>query len=305
MYLSLLVPLDRSSFAEQALPLAVSIAQRANARLDLVEVHALYALEDRPAAWVPFEPERDAEYKRQEQFYLDATAKWVTSVAQVSATAGVLPGSAVLPATLADAILERARAGKADLIVMATHGRGPLSRFGFGSLADELIRRARVPVLLVRPREQASRMIPDAVLDNILILLDGSALAEQVLEPALELAGLMEARCSLLLVVESRSSSADRAPGGPPEKAQAEAYLDHVAAKVREQGVPVRTRVVIARHAVEAILAEAAAQASNLIALATHGRGGLRRLLLGSVADKLVRAAASPVLVYRPTGKER
>ena len=60
MYLSLLVPLDRSSFAEQALPLALSIARRANARLDLVEVHALYALEDPTAAWVPFEPEREA-----------------------------------------------------------------------------------------------------------------------------------------------------------------------------------------------------------------------------------------------------
>jgi nucleotide-binding universal stress UspA family protein len=137
-----------------------------------------------------------------------------------------------------------------------------------------------------------------------LILLDGSVLAEQVLEPALDLARLMGARCTLLRVVESRSSPVGRATGGPPEKAQAEAYLEHVAARVREQGVQVRTRVVIARHAAEAILKEAAVQASNLIALATHGRGGLRRLLLGSVADKLFRAAASPVLVYRPTGKE-
>ena len=205
---------------------------------------------------------------------------------------------------VADIILERARAGNADLIVMATHGRGPLSRFLAGSVADELIRRAGVPVLLVRPSEKAPEIIPERVLDNILIPLDGSALAEQVLEPALDLAQLMEARCSLLRVVESRSSPASRASGGPPEKAQAEAYLEHVAAKVREQGVSVRTRVVVARHAVAAILEVAAAQASNLIALATHGRGGLRRLLLGSVADMLVRAAASPVLVYRPTGKE-
>src|SRR6202043_1173961 len=105
-----------------------------------------------------------------------------------------------------------------------------------------------------------------------------------------------EARCSLLRVVDSRSSPADRAPGGPPEKAQAEAYLVSVAARVREQGVPVRTRVVVARRAIKAILEEATAQASNLIALATHGRGGLQRLLLGSVADKLVGAVASPLL---------
>ena len=205
---------------------------------------------------------------------------------------------------MADSILERARTGKADLIVMTTHGRGPLSRFGLGSVADELIRRAPMPVLLVRPSEKAPGIIPEPVLDNILIPLDGSALAEQVLEPALELARLMEARCSLLRVVESRSSPGDGTPGGPPEKAQAEAYLEHVAGRLREQGLQVRTRVVVARHAAEAILEEAEAQASNLIALATHGRGGLKRLLLGSVADKLVRGATSPVLVYRPTDKE-
>jgi hypothetical protein len=81
MYRSLLVPLDRSSFAEQALPLALSIARRAKARLDLAEVHALYALEHPTAGWVPFEPERDAERKRQEQLYLDATARQVSSEA--------------------------------------------------------------------------------------------------------------------------------------------------------------------------------------------------------------------------------
>jgi nucleotide-binding universal stress UspA family protein len=300
MYCSLLVPLDRSPFAEQALPWAVSIARRANARLDLVEVHALYALEDPTAAWVHYEPDRDAERKRQEQLYLDATAKWVTSQSPVSATAEVLPGSAMLPVTVADSVLERARAGNADLIVMATHGRGPVSRLVLGSVADELIRRSQVPVLLVRPSAKAPGIIPEPVLDDILIPLDGSDLAERVLEPALDLARLTEGRCSLLRVVESRSSPADRGSGGPPDRTPAEAYLERVAAKVREQGLHVRTRVVVARHAAEAILEEARAQASTLIALATHGRGGLKRLLLGSVADRLIRAASSPVLVYRP-----
>jgi nucleotide-binding universal stress UspA family protein len=301
MYRSLLVPLDRSSFAEQALPLALSIARRADARLELVEVHALYALEDPTAGRAPFESERDAERKRREQLYLDATAKWLTSMSPVSATTGVLRGSAVLPETVADSILERARTGKADLIVMATHGRGPLGRFMRGSVADELIRRARVPVLLVRPTEVDSGIVLEPDLDNVLILLDGSALAEQVLEPALDLARLMEARCSLLRVVESPSTSAGRATVALPEKARAEAYLERVAATVRGLGIQVRTRVVVARHAVEAIREEAAAQACNLIALATHGRGGLKRLLLGSVTDKLVRAAASFVLVYHAT----
>ena len=302
MFLSLLVPLDRSSFAEQALPLALGIARRAHARLDLVEVHALYALDDHSAAWATFDPVRDAQRKHQEQLYLDATAIWLTSVSPASVSTGVLSGSTVLSETVADGILERARAGKADLIVMATHGRGPLSRFGYGSVADELIRRSGVPVLVVRPGEMAADIFPEPVLDNILIPLDGSAPAEQVLGPALDLAQLMEARCTLLRVIAPSSSARNGTPGGSPQEAEAEAYLERVAARVRELGVQVRARVVVAPHVAEAILDEAAAQASDLIALATHRRGGLKRLLRRSVSDTLVRAAASPLLVYCPSG---
>jgi nucleotide-binding universal stress UspA family protein len=303
MYNSLLVPLNRSSFAERALPLALSIARRAGARLDLVEVHSLYALDDPHAAWAPFDPQRDAERKRQEQLYLDATATWLSSGSLGSVSTGVLHGPAVLSETVADSILERAWITKADLIVMATHGRGPLSRFGTGSVADELIRRAGMPVLLVRPGEATTDIFPEPVLDNILIPLDGSAVAEQVLGPTLELARLMEARCTLLRVIEPPSSRHHGALDEPPEEAAV--YLERMAARVREQWVPAQMRIVVARHVAEAILQESAAQASNLIALATHGRSGLTRLLRASVADRILSAAASPVLIYHSTGNGR
>ena len=296
MYGSLLVPLDRSYFGSRTggfrfgmLGIARRPGGRAS-RLDLAEVHALYALEDRHAGRAPFEPERDAERKQQEQLYLDATATWLTSVSPVSVSTGVLNGSAVLSETVADSIIKRAQDGKADLVVMATHGYGLLHRFGAGSVADELIRRADVPVLLARRAETAPAIFPEPALDNILIPLDGSDLAEQVLGPALELARLMEARCTLLRVVEPRFASHHSAP-------KAAAYLEHVAARVREQRVSAEARVVFARDVAEAILAEAATQGSDLIAMATHARGGLARLFWGSVADRLVRAAASPVLV--------
>ncbi len=96
----------------------------------------------------------------------------------------------------------------------------------------------------------------------------------------------MEARVTLLRVVEY-------------ESARAEAYLEPLARPQRQQGLRVRTRVMIAAHA-EAILKEGEALAGNLIALATRGRGGLRRMLLGSVADKVIRSATTPVLVYHP-----
>jgi nucleotide-binding universal stress UspA family protein len=294
MYHSVLVPLDRSPLAEQALPLALSIARRASGRLDLVKVHALYALEDLTAAWLPYDPDRDAECRQQEQDYLGATAQWLTSAAPVAVTASVLSGSIVLPERVADSILEHAHTGHADLIVMATHGRNPLIRCGLGSVADQLVRRSPIPVLLVRPGEKAGGIIPEPDLDNILIPLDGSPLAEQILEPTLELARQMEAHCCLLRVVASSA-----------ETAQAEEYLECIAGKLREPGLEIRTRVVVAPRAVEAIVAEAAAQASNVIAVATHGRGGVNRLLLGSVADKLIRTAAAPVLVYRPLARGR
>jgi nucleotide-binding universal stress UspA family protein len=130
----------------------------------------------------------------------------------------------------------------------------------------------------------------------VLVPLDGSALAEQVVRPAADLAGLLGAGCTLLGV---------EAPDAPaPAEAEARAYLERVAARLRAAGLRVATRVVVARHAAEAILEQASAQKSDLIALATHGRGGLSRVVLGSVADRVLQGASGPVLVYRPAHQD-
>lgn len=296
MFHSILVPLDRSAFAEQALPWAMTLSRRAQGQLDLVEVHSLYALEDRHAAWVPFDPAQDAERRKKEQLYLDATAQWAKSVGTIAATGTVLHGSATLPLTVADSLLERVERVKADLIVMATHGRGPMSRLGAGSVADELIRRAHVPVLLVRPGSSPAEFMPEPAVEHILIPLDGSPRAEQVLEPAGQMARLMEARCTLVRVVEVGVTSVD-----PSVLQDAEQYLRRIAARMQTDGLQIETRVVVSPDAAEAILKQAAAHSCDMIAIATHGRGGVQRLLLGSVADKLVQRAAAPILVYRPT----
>jgi nucleotide-binding universal stress UspA family protein len=283
MFRSLMLPLDRSPLAEQALPLALGIARRAGASLDLVSAHVLYALGDSTYNRFPYDPLADAECRKNEQFYLDATAKRLAAVQPVPTTTAVVDG--IVP----DGLLERSENDRADLIVMTTHGRGPVSRFFLGSVADELIRRSRVPVLLVRPNAEAASLAAEPVFENVLIALDGSALAEQVLPPALELAHLMEARVTLLRVVEYESA-----------RAAAEAYLEPLARPARQHGLRVRTRVLVAAHAAEAILKEGEALTGNLIALATRGHGGLRRMLLGSVADKVIRGAVTPVLVYHP-----
>jgi nucleotide-binding universal stress UspA family protein len=147
-------------------------------------------------------------------------------------------------------------------------------------------------VLLVHPHEPAPGVLPEPLVEEVVVPLDGSALAEQALGPALGLARLLEATCTLLRVVESSGSPAEAA------QEEARAYLERVAGRLRGEGLSVRPRVVVAPHAAEAILEQA--RGGGPIALATHGRGGLGRVLLGSVADKVIRGASAPVLVYRP-----
>jgi nucleotide-binding universal stress UspA family protein len=298
MFRSILIPLDGSPFAEQAIPLARAIARRAGARLDLVRAHVLYALTQPAASWGPYDPVQDAEWKQQEEAYLEGLAGRLTGVGRV--TCAVVSGLA------ADAVLERARARAADLIVMTTHGRGPVSRFFLGSVADELVRRAPAPVLLIRPGAVPPDLTREAEVRDVLIPLDGSALAEGILETALGLGRLLGARCTLLRVLESASPPRLVLPGderGEPGACEATAFLEGLAARFRGPSLPVRTRVVVAPRAAAAILRQAEFLGSDLIALATHGHGGLRRLLLGSVADKVIRAAPVPVLVaHVPAG---
>lgn len=298
MFRTVVVPLDGSPFAEQALPNALGIVRRAGATLDLVHVHVLYALPDPACGRYSFVPKLDNEHRRQEQLYLEGTAKWLSAVSPVPWTAAVVSGLDT------DGILQRVQDDKADLIVMTTHGRGPLGRFFLGGVADELIRKAAVPVLLVRPRDPVPGIMPEPLLEHVLVPLDGSSLAERVLGSALEFLRLWEGRCTLLRVIEASPAATLERPNRlrPLEQEQeaARAYLEKIAGRLREEGMGVQTRIVVAPHAAPAILEQAQTQRCDFIALATHGRGGLRRMLLGSVADKVIRGASTPVLVYRP-----
>ena len=147
MFRSILVPLDGSEFAEEAIPLALSIATRAGASLELLRVHELYALHDPHACWSPYEPTEDATFRAREQAYLDMTVR------RLQPTASILVTSALVEGPIEDAILKRAEIRLPDLIVMATHGRSPLSRFCVGSVAEKLILDGPGPDLACASRE--------------------------------------------------------------------------------------------------------------------------------------------------------
>src|SRR5262249_22151275 len=191
MIRSLLVPLDGSPFAEQALPLALSLARRAKATVHLARVHI-------PADLILPEgvvlPDADPTVRAGEQKYLEGVSRRLAAETGLAVTATLLDGP--VPESLG----ERAEAAGAALVVLTTHGRGTLGRFWLGSVADALVRHLSMPALLVRPGEGAAAGA-DPTPKHVLVPLDGSPLAEQILGPAAELARLTGAAVTLLRVV--------------------------------------------------------------------------------------------------------
>ena len=149
--------------------------------------------------------------------------------------------------------------------------------------------------------------------ERILVCLDGSKLAEQIMPYATEEAIRFQGKLVLLQVVQEPIAFSPGFPGEGPvpietntmieetEEAlkRARAYLAKLAAPLRKRGVQVET-VAMPGRAGEAILDYANANGINLITIATHGRGGLRRVVFGSVADHVLRESGLPVLVIRP-----
>jgi nucleotide-binding universal stress UspA family protein len=290
MYRTVVVPLDGSPLAEHALPLALRIARLAGARLLLTRVRRHEVFEGLTSVY----PTDNSDSGDFEHAYLTSARE------RAVATAAVKVETALLEGPVATALHEHALAAGADLVVMATHGYGPLSRLWLGSVADELVRGLPIPLLLVHPGQGPADLGQETWFDRILIPLDGSARAEKVLEPATALGTLWDAEYVLACVVAPVPVGGKNLPEMDRRQQEAHDYLDRVAARLRARSLPVRTSVLAHRHAAVGVHEAAEAEGADLIALATRGHGGLKRLLLGSVADKVIRGATTPVLVFRP-----
>ena len=305
MFQRILVPVDGSTFGEHALPWAMSIARRAEARIELVHVHESISSLEVMEWGAETVQQAIQEGKDNARAYLDDLAERVRSIAPCEVEATFLEGR------VGDALLEHAEHAKPDLIVLTTHGRGPLSRFWLGSVADELVRRATMPLLLIRPDENTPDLQGEPPLRRILIPLDGSSFAEQILEPAIALGSLTQAEYRLLRVVRLAVTTGPDPWFSPPLHVpdvdlldQARNYLKRVWERLQEErSVTVRAHAISAFNPAEVILDDAETRHVDLIALATHGRSGLARVFLGSVADKVVRGAKVPVLVQRPVAE--
>jgi nucleotide-binding universal stress UspA family protein len=301
MIRSILVPLDGSPFAEQALPWAACLSKASGAHLELVRVHDpvppwTIATEGAVAATAVDPAIRDAEA----QYLANCAARLHE---------GGFPGvsHALLDGEVAEQIAQHAEDNAFSLVVLATHGRGAISRLWLGSVSDALVRRLTVPVLLMRPAEGTA--IPRAEqFRKLLVALDGSVESESALGPALALADPTHCDVVLLRVVPPVPITADAGMPAVPLvddgltealAAQAATYVESVAARLRSPTVKVSTRVVVEPGIAQAVLHEASLAGAELLALATHGARGLRRMVLGSVADKVLRGADRPVLLTR------
>lgn len=302
MYTSIVVPLDGSEFGVRALPVALTLAKRWDAKVHLVHVREPVAFLEGETAYEPHLADQQQQNVRD---HLTAMAAQLTRGKSLRVDATFLDGP-IIPE------LERyLEGGGHDLVVMTTHGRGGLSRASLGSVADGLIRRAPVPLLLLRDDTEWLRDAVEPLFRRILIPLDGSEMAEEVLHQVVSLGTDGTTEYVLLSViaphhqVESGESIPETMVGHSVDEQQrdeAHHYLNGVARGLRSSGAIVKERVEVHLHTAQGILDAAAEHRVDVIALSTHGRGGLFRFLHGSVADKVVREADLPVFAYRPKG---
>jgi nucleotide-binding universal stress UspA family protein len=298
---TILAPLDGSLFGEHALPVALAIARRSGATLALAHTHQLVVPATAPGGAPGFDLTFDALLREQEQSYLSEVADRVAAV-----WAGPVV-STLLEAPLLSSLSDFAHERGAALIVMSSHRRSDLPEAWLGGVADRLIRKAAVPILVVHPGDGEPDLAAEPPLRHILVPLDGSALAEGALALATRIGRLFGARYTLLQAVAPilRSSLIDGPEPAVDTEAQAAAwhqaaaYLESAAAPLREQGCEVLTDAVIGSPATT-IMDYARDYGVDLIAMSTHGRGGLARLLLGSVAGEVLHRTATAALIERP-----
>lgn len=328
MFRRILVPLDGSPRARRALPLAAQIARVSGGSVVLLSV-----LE--PAlqvAWhtqlVPVRFENSVAERK--SIVADLRRQAASEILQgVETTVEVAEG---LPAPL---ILERAEALQADLIVLCSHGRTGLARWALGSVAQKIACHSPIPLLILREEQTQEKGLPVEGTHpaHVMVALDGSAFAEAAIRPAADLSlalsaplpGALHLVQVVPLLVEpvhaveftyGNQQSYDLLPLEETRIiAAAAAYLDRMQQQIQEEvggtgKLQVSTSVLTDPDVAGSLLTEVKQgqrggsserrQGCDVLALATHGRSGLVRWAVGSVAQRVLSTAKQPLLIVRP-----
>jgi len=299
MYTRILIPLDGSKTAEAVLPYARLLAEKLKVPVELLTVLDVAEIGRSLGA------ERLMHLDDVIQFHMLRAEEYLTNVAK--SFPGGAVGCHVAKGSIEELILNKAEADRGTLIAMATHGRSGLTRWLLGSIAEKVLRAANNHLLLVRAKEEAA-VEGKAALDSVTVPLDGSELAESILPPVVELSKAIKLAVRLMRsysVTDMIASYEDYLSNleDLPERSKNEAtsYLDEKAQELKKLGLTEVVSCAPEGEPAETIIEAAKGAPNSLIAMCTHGRSGVRRWVLGSVTEKVVRHSGSPVLVMRAT----
>ncbi|HJT57925.1 MAG TPA: universal stress protein [Ktedonobacteraceae bacterium] len=325
MFKRILVPLDGSELAERAIPVAARLAHASEGVILLLRVVDI-PIENRPGQ-TPEQAYGENAYEKG----LDTALDYLESIAGLEELADIDIEAEALVGAVAPTILSCAQSLEADMIVVCSHGYTGFKRCAMGSVAQKVARQSPIPVLVLRedsilPAETQSGAEHSF---TALVTLDDSIRAEAALEPAAQviaaLAAPAQAKLHLLEVVSimptygrMRSQTAFDGEIREEEKQKAAAYLESTIKRLQETlrgniNITMTSSVVVETDIAEGILRAAEkpehltsvdVPTCDLIAMATHGRGGLPRWLLGSVTEKVMHTTKLPLLIVRPLGIE-
>jgi len=297
MYRQILIPLDGSDASAQVLPYARSLARQLHLPVELLTVVDTVGL----AASLP------AEKKKCVESLIADT--WRSSAAFLERISKTFPGVSVACAVErgrpGEVVIEKAAADSGTLIAMATHGRSGIDRWLLGSVAEKVLRGTKNPLLLVRAAK-SGESDGEAILKCVVAPLDGSPLAEQALPHATVLAKTMDLELVLFrayTLTQIISTYDDYIPDWNKleslSKGEAISYLDQKVRELKENGLTHLSPLVSEGEAAEQIIDLAKRTANSLVVICSHGRSGVGRWVLGSVAERVARHSIGPVLLIR------
>jgi nucleotide-binding universal stress UspA family protein len=330
----ILVPLDGSKRAEQALPVAARLARASGGAIILLQAatgptayqqsvqETAMALPYALSLAVPPAVEQDARYTA-----LDAAQRYLGITAKSGELADIEVETQAFFGTAAAEILAAAQALPADLIVVCSHGYTGFKRWRLGSVAQKVARHSAVPVLvLYEDGGVPTNLHPGGIRPvRVLVALDGSSLAEATLMPAAHVSAALSApepgalhlvRVLTMPTMYAYGHSDSLAGARDRAIAEAHAYLRTVEHRLREGDMAnlnllVTSSVVVNTDVADVLIGVAengeylqGFEGCDVIALATHGRGGIERWMMGSVAERILGATRLPLLIVRPRQKE-
>lgn len=297
MYKQILVPLDGSSVAEQVLPYARFLAGGLDLPVALLGIVELaFSMSKEKAQYFDATIEDSARRSRD----------YLKKIAQTFPRANV--SFAVEKGRPEEVIIAKAGADKQTLVTMSTHGRSGLDRWLLGSVAEKVLRGSANPLLLIRARAEA-KTEGEMTLKSVVVPLDGSEVAESILPEVIEVAKKLNIQTVLFRACNVPYSAFGGGHSQYPLinellggiKAEAREYLEAKTVELKKQGLDKVSYVLQEGIGADEIISFGQRTPDNMIAMCTHGWSGVKRWVLGSVTETVVRHSGDPVLVLRPS----